>query len=172
MPLLPGTSSPAAVRTILTNAVFDVLTHLSEQATVVEDCRRVGLYVGSLLHLQEAAVGESPMARLADLLPSPPALVIDIGSCTGRDAGAYAAASYDVFAVEPSAGMGTEAPRLHPSSRIRRLPDSLPALATVGRLGLSADVVLLSAVWQHVASVDRPRNFRKLVGLRAPGGFW
>ena len=107
---------------------------------------------------------------LADLLPSPPALVVDIGSGTGRDAGAFAAACYDVVAVEPSEGMRAEATRLHPLARIRWLPDSLPGLTTVGRLGLAAHVVLLSAVWQHVASVDRPRAFRKLVGLLRSGG--
>ena len=107
---------------------------------------------------------------LADLLPSPPALVVDIGSGTGRDAGAFAAAGYDVVAVEPSEGMRAEATRLHPLARIRWLPDSLPGLTTIGRLGLAAHVVLLSAVWQHVASVDRPRAFRKLVGLLRSGG--
>jgi hypothetical protein len=42
--------------------------------------------------------------------------------------------------------MRAEAERLHPSSRIRWLSDSLPALAT-SRSGITADVVSLSAVW-------------------------
>ena len=52
---------------------------------------------------------------LADLLPSPPAVVIDVGAGTGRDAGAFADAGYEVIAVEPSTGMRAEAERLHPS---------------------------------------------------------
>jgi hypothetical protein len=50
------------------------------------------------------------------------------------------------------------------------LPDSLPGLLTTSRLGLAADVVSLSAVWQHVAPIDRPRAFRKMVGLLRSGG--
>lgn len=38
------------------------------------------------------------------------------------------------------------------------------------RLGLAFDVILLSAVWMHVATADRPRAFRKLVSLLRPGG--
>ena len=107
---------------------------------------------------------------LAHLLPVPPALVVDVGAGTGRDAGAFAAAGYDVVAVEPSPGMRAEAERRHASPRIRWLPDSLPGLAATSRLGLAADVVSLSAVWQHVAPPDRPRAFRKLVGLLRSGG--
>ena len=107
---------------------------------------------------------------LADLLPAAPALVVDVGAGTGRDAGGFAAAGYEVIAVEPSAAMRAEAARLHPSAQIRWLPDSLPGLTTTFRLGLAADVVLLSAVWQHIAPADRPRAFRKLVGLLRSGG--
>ncbi len=107
---------------------------------------------------------------LRDLLPIGPALVVDMGSGSGRDAAAYAAAGHEVVAVEPSSGMRGEAMRLHPSSRIRWLADSLPALTTTTRTGLSADLVSMNAVWQHVAPADRPRAFRKMVGLLRSGG--
>lgn len=107
---------------------------------------------------------------LADLLPAPPALVVDVGAGTGRDAGAFAAAGYDVVAVEPSPGMRAEAERRHASPRIRWLSDSLPSLAATSRLGLAADLVSLSAVWQHVPPPDRPRAFRKLLELLRSGG--
>ncbi|MBI0534355.1 class I SAM-dependent methyltransferase [Roseomonas sp. KE2513] len=107
---------------------------------------------------------------LADLLPAPPAVIIDVGAGTGRDAGAYAGAGYEVVAIEPSTAMRAEAEARHPSPRIRWLADSLPALTTASRSGVAADVVSLSAVWQHVAPSDRPRAFRKLVGLLRPGG--
>lgn len=55
---------------------------------------------------------------LADLLPAPPALIVDVGAGTGRDVGGFAAAGHDVVAVAPSAGMRAEAARLHPSARI------------------------------------------------------
>jgi hypothetical protein len=66
--------------------------------------------------------------------------------------------------------MRAEGNRLHESARIRWVVDSLPSLSVTLRLGLGADVVLLSAVWQHVAPADRPRAFRKLVTLLKSGG--
>jgi len=53
---------------------------------------------------------------------------------------------------------------------IRRVSDALPALDHVHSLGLAYDLVLLSAVSQHVSPADRSRAFRKLVGLMKPGG--
>ncbi|WP_145145583.1 hypothetical protein [Roseomonas gilardii] len=50
---------------------------------------------------------------LADLLPSTPAVVIDVGAWAGRDAGAFAAAGYEVIVVEPFSSMHAEAERLH-----------------------------------------------------------
>ncbi|ATR19145.1 Methyltransferase (plasmid) [Roseomonas mucosa] len=123
-----------------------------------------------LANAYEAVLPTVTRDWLADLLPRPPALVIDIGAGTGRDAGAFAAAGYEVVAVEPSSGMRAEAEQRHPSPRIRWLTDSLPSLTTASRAGLAADVVSLSAVWQHVAPVDRPRAFRKIVGLLRSGG--
>lgn len=125
---------------------------------------------GRLATVYEAVPSTPTREWLSDLLPPPPALVVDVGAGTGRDAGAFAAAGYDVVAVEPSPGMRAEAERRHASPRIRWLPDSLPGLAAISRLGLAADLVSLSAVWQHVAPPDRPRAFRKLVGLLRSGG--
>ncbi len=118
----------------------------------------------------EAAAAAPLRPWLADLLPPAPAVVIDVGAGTGRDAAALAELGHEVLAVEPSAGMRAEAARRHPSARIRWLADTLPALAATTRAGVAADLVLLSAVWQHVAPADRPRAFRKLVGLLRPGG--
>ncbi len=118
----------------------------------------------------EAMLPVTTASWLTDLLPSAPAVVLDVGAGTGRDAAAFAALGHEVVAVEPSAGMRAEATRLHPSPRIRWLADTLPALAAITRAGVAADLVLASAVWQHVAPADRPRAFRKLVGLMRSGG--
>ena len=77
---------------------------------------------------------------LADLLPPAPALIVDVGAGTGRDAVAFAAAGYEVVAIEPSAGMRAEAARLHPSPRIRWMSDSLAALLATSRLGIATDI--------------------------------
>ena len=106
----------------------------------------------------------------ADLLPSAPSVVFDIGAGTGRDAAWFAAAGNEVVAVEPSAGMRAEGQRRHGSPRIKWVIDALPALTLTSRLGLQADLLLIGAVWQHVASADRPRAFRKLVGLLKSNG--
>lgn len=107
---------------------------------------------------------------LIDLLPDRPGTVLDVGAGSGRDAAWLAAMGHDVVAVEPSAGMREEARRRHPNTGVRWVADSLPGLAEVYRLGLTFDVILLSAVWMHVAPSDRQRAFRKLVNLLRPGG--
>ena len=82
----------------------------------------------------------------------------------------WAALGHDVVAVEPAAAMRAEAASRHPEPGIRWLDDRLPDLAATMRLGLAFDVILLSAVWMHFSSADRPRALRKLVNLLKPGG--
>jgi hypothetical protein len=53
---------------------------------------------------------------------------------------------------------------------VRWIDDRLPALTACHQLGLAFDVILLSAVWQHVAPGDRARAFRKLSALLKPKG--
>lgn len=109
-------------------------------------------------------------ASLLDMLPPPGATVLDVGAGSGRDAAWFAANGYDVVAVEPSEAMLAHARKLHPSSRIHWVSDSLPDLANVRRLGLSFDLILLSAVWMHIPPAARQRSLRKLATLLAPKG--
>ncbi len=97
-------------------------------------------------------------------------LALDVGAGSGRDAAWLAACGFEVVAVEPATAMRNAARVRHGSPRIRWLDDRLPELAATHRLGLSFDVVLLSAVWMHVPPGDRPRAFRKLATLVKPGG--
>lgn len=109
---------------------------------------------------------------LDDLLDprSADALALDIGAGSGRDAAWLVAKGYEVVAVEPSAGMRSEGTRRHADDKIRWLDDMLPALSRVHELGLAFDLILLSAVWQHIAPNDRERAFRKMTALLKPGG--
>jgi SAM-dependent methyltransferase len=75
-----------------------------------------------------------------------------------------------VLAVEPSATFRAEGARLHPAPKIAWTCDQLPDLASVRAHTITFGVILLSAVWQHVAPKDRPAAFRILAGLLAPGG--
>lgn len=109
-------------------------------------------------------------AWLAGLLPTVPGLVADIGAGSGRDAAWFASLGHEVLAVEPSAAMREHGRRLHDDARVRWFADSLPSLTATLRLGLTAELVHLGAVWQHIAPTDRSRAFRKLVGLLRSGG--
>ena len=126
--------------------------------------------VEALSQRYESVAAETVHGWLVDLLPSAPALVLDVGAGTGRDAAWLASRGLEVVAVEPSGAMLTEAQRLHPTPSIRWISDSLPGLDKLYRLGLSFDLILLSAVWMHVPPTDRARAFRKLVTLLKPGG--
>jgi len=107
---------------------------------------------------------------LTDLLPRVPALVLEVGAGTGRDAAWLARLGHDVVAVEPSAAMRAEGERRQAGVGVRWVVDAMPALAATHRLGLAFDVILLSGVWQHVAPSERARVIRKLLGLLRPGG--
>ena len=79
----------------------------------------------------ESVGAETIHAWLVDLLPIAPALILDVGAGTGRDAAWLASRGLEVVAVEPSSVMRAEAQRLHPSASIRWIEDSLPGLTTV-----------------------------------------
>ncbi|MEJ2375423.1 MAG: class I SAM-dependent methyltransferase [Pseudolabrys sp.] len=98
------------------------------------------------------------------MLPDAPALALDVGAGTGRDAAWLTSRGLEVVAVEPSGAMRANAERLHPSPSIRWISDSLPGLDHVHRLGLSFDLILLSAVWMHIAPADRAH----MAGARTP----
>ena len=58
----------------------------------------------------ESVPAETVHGWLVDLLPSAPALVLDVGAGTGRDAAWLASRGLEVTAVEPSGAMRTTAP--------------------------------------------------------------
>ncbi|MGT2481243.1 methyltransferase domain-containing protein [Methylobacterium oryzae CBMB20] len=108
-------------------------------------------------------------APVRELMPAGSGrLALDVGAGSGRDAAWLAGQGYEVVAAEPADGMRAEGVRRHPG--LRWIDDRLPALAAVHRLGLSYDLVLLSAVWMHLPPSERPRAFRKLATLLKPGG--
>jgi SAM-dependent methyltransferase len=107
---------------------------------------------------------------LRGLLPDTPSTVLDLGAGSGRDAAWFARQGHDVVAVEPSQGMRSAAQRLHLDPRIQWVADQLPGLDQLSRLGISFDLVMLTAVWQQVPPSDRERAFRKVAGLVRSGG--
>lgn len=94
---------------------------------------------------------------------------LDIGAGTGRDAAWLAHLGYEVVAVEPAEGMRRLAAQIHANVPIRWIDDALPSLDRLHALALSFDLIMVSAVWQHVAPIDRPRALRKLATAMRPG---
>ena len=109
-------------------------------------------------------------APIAHLLPDAPAVVLDAGAGTGRDAGALAAMGHRVVAVEPTAAFLAEARVLHPDPNIRWVSDSLPRLATLDGEEGGFDFILCHAVWQHLAAEERAEAMARFAQLLARGG--
>jgi len=104
-----------------------------------------------------------------DQLGDTPGYACDIGAGSGRDANWLAARGWDVIAVEPSQGLRERAmPGSHPG--VTWLDDSLPELGHLRALERRFNLVLLSAVWQHLPPGEREEAFRALTELLSPGG--
>lgn len=122
----------------------------------------------TLAQLYESLTFEQVHGALLDLLPPPPARILDVGAGTGRDAAWFEARGDRVVACEPSAGMRGEALARRPDSRVRWVDDALPGLPSLA--GEAFDFILLGGVWMHVVPEDRPRALDTLAALLAPGG--
>ncbi len=123
-----------------------------------------------LIPRYEAVSSSDLFAPFAGFLPDPPGRLIDIGSGTGRDAAWFAGKGFDVLAVEPVAPFRKAGATLHRSHRIEWLDDRLPALTRVLDRGERFDVVLLSAVWQHLNTDQRALSMATIRTLTAPTG--
>jgi SAM-dependent methyltransferase len=118
----------------------------------------------------EALAAQAVHGWLVGYLPATPALVLDVGAGTGRDAAWLAGLGYQVVAVEPSAGMRAEGLRRHGLGAIRWVADALPGLGAVVREAQHFEMILLSAVWMHLPPAERGRALATLAGLLRPGG--
>lgn len=118
----------------------------------------------------EALAAQAVHGWLVGYLPAAPALVLDVGAGTGRDAAWLAGLGYEVVAVEPSAGMRAEGQLRHGGSGVRWVADALPGLECVVKEGRRFEMILLSAVWMHVPPQERGRALATLAGLLRPGG--
>lgn len=96
--------------------------------------------------------------------------VLDIGAGSGRDARFLAAKGLSVVAVEPADGIRERAQQYVVNQPIHWLNDKLPELAQVFSLQTKFDLILLSAVWMHVAPSERERCIRKLSSLLKANG--
>lgn len=104
------------------------------------------------------------------LLPTEPSLILDVGAGTGNDAEWLTKSGHDVVAVEPVTAFREAGIKLHPSPKIKWLDDSLPHLSKIESLTKSFDVVLLSAVWNHLAPTERLLALSSITSLLQPEG--
>lgn len=116
----------------------------------------------------EAVSSAQLYAPIADLLPSSPSRIVDIGAGTGRDAAWLANKGHDVVAVEPGDEFRRAGMALHGSQRIEWLNDRLPDLCALRSTRSRFDCALLSAVWQHLDNDQRSVAMRSLADLTAP----
>ncbi len=112
---------------------------------------------------------EQLLAPVLDLLPQEPSRVADLGAGTGRDAAWLANQGHSVLAVEPAAALRNAGIKLHQSSTIKWLDDSLPDLKRI-KDGERFGTVLLLAVWQHLNDIQRITAMRRLSELTTAGG--
>ncbi|MGO4715299.1 class I SAM-dependent methyltransferase [Bradyrhizobium sp. 2TAF24] len=103
------------------------------------------------------------------LMPRAPADVLDIGAGSGRDAAWLAAMGHRVVAVEPLDAFRHAGMALHRAQPIDWRDDSLPDLATFSE-DRSFDLVMLSAVWMHLAADERCRAMPRIAALLKTGG--
>ena len=103
-----------------------------------------------------------------------PGIACDIGAGSGRDARWLASRGWDVVAVERSEAMlalaKDAAGAVDTDHAVSWLQDELPSLKRLRAVGYQFDLILLSAVWQHVPEAERSRAFRILTQLLKPGG--
>ncbi|WP_070989885.1 methyltransferase domain-containing protein [Halofilum ochraceum] len=103
-------------------------------------------------------------------LPERPGFALDVGAGTGRDAIALAERGWEVLAAEPADRLRAMGEQATTGYGIQWAADRLPELAMVRAHSYRFDLILVSAVWMHVAPAQRERAFRVLADLLAPGG--
>lgn len=112
---------------------------------------------------------ESVHQSWADYWPKSGDSVLDVGAGSGRDTRWMREQGCEVIAVEPNDAL-RQIGQQGTNPEITWLKDSLPVLSGVQNLGLRFDLILVSAVWMHLAPSARERAFRKLSNLLSPNG--
>ncbi|MCG6493743.1 bifunctional 2-polyprenyl-6-hydroxyphenol methylase/3-demethylubiquinol 3-O-methyltransferase UbiG [Kitasatospora sp. A2-31] len=123
-----------------------------------------------LVRQYEGVTFEEVHREVLHLFPERPSAVLDLGAGTGRDAAALAARGHRVVAAEPTAELRRAGQRLHRDTGIRWVDDALPEAPGLRASGERFDLILLSAVWMHLADHERPSAMATLARLIAPGG--
>ncbi|BDM66094.1 hypothetical protein NFHSH190041_35460 [Shewanella sp. NFH-SH190041] len=98
--------------------------------------------------------------------------VLDVGAGAGRDAAALALCypGCNVIAVEPVAELAKFGQQFTADLAVKWLTDSLPQLSSLTPFAGQFHLILLSAVWMHLAPHDRATAMARLATLLHPEG--
>ncbi len=121
-----------------------------------------------LIARYESVAPEEVHEAVVHLIPHAPCRALDIGAGSGRDANWLAAKGHDVVAVEPTAQMRHAGMRLHPNPRIEWIDDGLPDLRALANCE-PFELIMLTAVWQHLDANERARAMPRVAELAKPG---
>ena len=96
-----------------------------------------------------------------------PGLALDIGAGSGRDAAWLATQGWKVTAVEPAAGL-RQLGQVRTSHNIEWIDSSLPNLKELKNDKRLYNLILLSAVWMHIPSAERPLALQRICEFLSP----
>ena len=136
----------------------------------VDSVEWYNLHAESVVERHESIRAPDANAWLRKDLPKSPALVLDVGAGSGRDAAWLKSLGYKVIAVEPSTEMAAHARRLGRCRDIEWIDDRLPQLAKVFAKNSRFNFILANAMWMHLAPDERAPAIASLLGLLSPGG--
>lgn len=123
----------------------------------------------SLISRYEGVSFKEKYQAVLHLLPTKAGRILDIGAGTGGDAAWLATSGHCVLAIEPTDPLREAGARLHPSSQIEWLDDSLPSLLKTMARKEVFDLVLVTAVWAHLAESERQQAMSNIAALLKPG---
>lgn len=103
------------------------------------------------------------------LLPTKASKILDIGAGTGGDAAWLATKGHCILAIEPTDQLRETGARLHLSSQIEWLDDSLPMLLKTMARKEVFDLALVTAVWTHLDEKERKQAMSNIAALLKPG---
>jgi SAM-dependent methyltransferase len=113
----------------------------------------------------DALSTDEQLAGMGDLLPPPPARVLDVGAGSGRDSAWFAAHGHSVVAAEP-----VDAFREMIAARVPGAVIAATGLPDLSGVTGPFDLILVNAVWHHLSPADRATSLCRLEGLLAERG--
>lgn len=126
-------------------------------------------YAESLIPRYESVSFLDKYKAVLHFLSTKASKILDIGAGKGVDAAWLATKGHCVLAVEPTDALREAGAKLHPSSQIEWLVDSLPTLLKTMARKEAFDLVLVTAVWVHLAEKERQQAMSNIAALLRPG---